>query len=76
MITKTVPRRVWDYGLVYESEIMSTRMARGPEGRTGMEEITGDSPDISEGLDFGFTNLVWYWDAPHLPVTEDNPKLG
>ena len=75
MITKTVPRRLWDYGLVYESEIMS-RMARGPEGRTGMEEITGDSPDISEWLDFDFYDLVWYWHAPHLPLTEDNPRLG
>jgi hypothetical protein len=75
MITKAVPRRLWDYGLVYESEIMS-RMARGPEGRTGMEEITGDSPDISEWLDFDFYDLVWYWHAPHLPLTEDNPRLG
>jgi hypothetical protein len=75
MITKQVPRRLWDYGLVYESEIMS-RMARGPEGRTGVEEITGDSPDISEWLDFDFYDLVWYWDAPHLALMEDNPKLG
>jgi hypothetical protein len=51
-------------------------MARGPEGRTGVEEITGDSPDISEWLDFDFYDLVWYWDAPHLALMEDNPKLG
>ena len=75
MISKTLPRRLWDYGLVFELEIMS-RMARGPEGRTGMEEITGDSPDISEWLDFDFYDLVWYWHAPHLPLTEDNPRLG
>ena len=53
MITKKVPRRLWDYGLVYEGEIMS-RMARGPSGRTGIEEVTGDTPDISEWLDFDF----------------------
>jgi hypothetical protein len=32
-------------------------------------------PDISEWLDFDF-DLVWYWDATHLVMTEDNPKLG
>ena len=26
--------------------------ARGPEGRTPYEEITGDTPDISEWVDF------------------------
>jgi hypothetical protein len=51
-------------------------MARGPDGRTGVEEITGDTPDISEWLDFDFYNLVWYWDAPHLAMTDENPRLG
>jgi hypothetical protein len=31
MLTKKVPRRLWDYGLVYEAEIMS-RITRGPDG--------------------------------------------
>ena len=75
MVKKKVPRRLWDYGLVYEAEIMS-RVSRGPDGRTGIEEITGDTPDISEWLDFDFYDLVWYWDAPHLALTEENPKMG
>ena len=75
MTRKNVPRRLWDYGLVYEAEIIS-RISRGPEGRTGIETITGDTPDISEWLDFDFYDLVWYWDAPHLAITEDNPRLG
>ena len=75
MITRKVPRRLWDYGLVYEAEILS-RMAKGPDGRTGIEQVTGDTPDISEWLDFDFYDLVWYWDSPHLSMTDENPKLG
>jgi hypothetical protein len=27
-----------------------------------MEEVTGETPDISEYLDFSFNNWVWYKD--------------
>ena len=70
MAKKHVPRALWDYGLIYESEIL-TRMARGD--RTGYEEVTGETPDISEWLDFEFYDLVWYWDHPQA---DDNPRLG
>jgi hypothetical protein len=32
------------------------------EGRTPIEQITGETPDISEYLDFGFCDWVWYKD--------------
>jgi hypothetical protein len=32
------------------------------EGRTPIEQITGETPDISEYLDFGFYDWVWYKD--------------
>jgi hypothetical protein len=35
-------------------------MARGPDHRTGYEEITGQTPDISQWLDFEFYNHVWW----------------
>ena len=72
MVRRRVPSKLWDYGLVYESEIMS-RLASGRDGRTGFERLTGDTCDISEWADFEFYDLVWYWDAP---FTEDNPKIG
>ena len=72
MSVKKIPRRLWDYGLVYESEIMS-RTARGSDKRTGMERITGDTPDISEWVDFDFYDPVWYWDNPDNP---ENPLIG
>ena len=72
MSVKKIPRRLWDYGLVYESEIMS-RIARGNEKRTGIERFTGDTPDISEWVDFDFYDPVWYWDNPDNP---ENPLIG
>jgi predicted GIY-YIG superfamily endonuclease len=53
MVGKNAPKRLWDFGLVHQSEIMS-RMSRGRDGRTGYESITGETPDISEWLDFDF----------------------
>ena len=32
-----------------------------------MEQVTGETPDISEYLDFGFYDWVWY---------KDNARLG
>jgi hypothetical protein len=32
------------------------------EGRTPIEQITGETPDISEYTDFGFYDWVWYRD--------------
>jgi hypothetical protein len=67
---QSVPNRLWDYGRVYEAEIMS-RIAWGPEKRTGIERLTGDSINISKWLDFEFYNLVWF----HTPGLK-GPFLG
>jgi hypothetical protein len=41
-----------------------SRMARGLDRRTGYEEVFGDTPEISEWLDFEFYDLVWWIDRP------------
>ena len=70
MTKKDVPRRLWDFGLVYESEILS-RMSRGPNKRTGYEEVTGNTPEIGEWLDFEFYDLVWWLDRATKPSSDD-----
>ena len=71
-----VPKRLWDYGLIYESELLS-RTSRGTTGRTGFEEVTGDTPNIAEWLDFSFYDLVWYLDRDGKPdLTDDDWKLA
>ena len=61
---------------MYESELLS-RMARGSDQRTGYEEVTGQTPDISEWLDFEFYDLVWWLDRPTKPnITDDTRRLA
>jgi len=74
MITNNVPARLWDYGLVYEAEIMS-RTCRHDGDRCGLEILTGDTPDISEWIDFTFFDLVWYHVAAN-DTTTANRRLG
>ena len=64
MIKPRAPKCVWDFGMVYESEILS-RISRGHDSRTGMETTTGDTVDISEWKDFELYDLCWYWDTPN-----------
>ena len=59
---KHVPPRLWDYGYRWCCEIMSRTVnsVYSTEGRTPIEEITGDTPDISEYMDFCFYDFIWY----------------
>jgi hypothetical protein len=77
MTTKRVPKRLWDYGLVHQGELMS-RMARGGTCRMGYEDVIGETPDISEWLDFDFFDRIWYHDPPGTmaETTEEIRKLG
>jgi hypothetical protein len=63
MTMKIVPKRLWEYGIVHQAELMC-RIARGKNGWTGYEEVTGETPDISEWIDFDFYDLIWYHDPP------------
>ena len=40
------------------------------EGRTPLEVITGETVDISEYLDFGFWDRVWYKDNAGIGETK------
>ena len=59
MIKRRAPKRVWDFGMVYESEILSI-ISRVHDDITGMGRITGETVDISEWTDFEFYDLCWY----------------
>jgi hypothetical protein len=64
MTKRKVPKRLWDYGIVWVCEIMSltSNSSFNLDGRTPIEQITGETPDISEYLDFSFYDWVWYRD--------------
>ena len=73
MMRKRVPRKLWDYGVVWVSEIVSMThsSAGGSGGCIPLTEVTGDTIDTSECLDFGFCNRVWCHEnaglGPQLP---------
>ena len=73
MIRKRVPESLWDYGFVWVSEISSTThtSAGGLNGCIPITYVTGETYDITEYLDFGFYDEVWYNDnaglSPPLP---------
>ena len=62
MQKRSVPRRLWDYGLVCVSETgnLTVSGSRYAQARTGLEIITGETPDISEYVDFSFYDWVTY----------------
>ena len=59
---KQVPRRFWDYLIVWVCETgnISVSSSRYAEGRTPIEIITGETPDISEYIDFCFYDWITY----------------
>ena len=67
-----MPRCLWDYTLAWCAEIYS-HMYNAKSQRTGLERLTGDTPDISEWLEFDIYDQVWFWDSPGK---EENPKPG
>ena len=56
------PEILWDYGLVWiiKTGNLSVSISRYASGRTPLEYITGETPDISKYLDFTFYDLVPY----------------
>ena len=78
MVKRKVPKRLWDYGIVWACEIISltSNSAFSLDGRTPMEQITGETPDISEYLDFSFYDWVWYKDNAGLSENKTGRWLG
>jgi hypothetical protein len=75
MRSNQVPSRLWDYGLVYISEIQSI-LAQGIDQRPGIKRLTGDTINISEWLDFDFYNRISYWDQKKMDMTDEQAKIG
>ena len=62
IVRSRVPRMFWDYGMRWVCEVMqrTSTQAGGFNGCTPIESVTGETTDISEYLDFGFYDSVWY----------------
>ena len=78
MVRKRIPEQFWDYGLRWVSEIssMTHTAAGGLNGCIPITQVTGETYDISEYLDFGFYDEVWYKDNAGLSPPEPARWLG
>ena len=75
---KNIPDRLWDYGISYVCEtgnIIPTS-SKYSKGRTPIECISGETPDISEYLDFGFYDWVMFRNNAGLGNSEIGRWLG
>ena len=68
------PRALWNYGLPHYAKLMqlTATNAAGLKGKTPLGALTGETPDISQYLDFGWYDWVWFKENAGLDV----PKLG
>ncbi|KAI2506814.1 hypothetical protein MHU86_7599 [Fragilaria crotonensis] len=75
-LKKKVPTRLWDYGLVYASNILN-RIPQGSQQRTGLEIVTGPTPNILEWIDFEFfDSCVWFYDQKKMEMDDTGRKLA
>ena len=68
------PRALWNYGLPHFAKLMqlTASNAANLNGKTPLGAITGETPDISQYLDFGWYDWVWFKENAGLDV----PRLG
>jgi hypothetical protein len=62
MLKKDVPLRLWDYGFTWVCEVnnICANLLKYAVGRPPLKIITGETPDISEYLDFELNDWVLF----------------
>ena len=62
MFRKKVPKEFWDYGMLWFCEIQQRihRRTHWIDGGIPLEKINGETEDISDYIDFGFYDWVWF----------------
>ena len=79
MIQKQVPEPFWDYGMRWVSDTSSMTYTTAGclnDGTIPITDVTGETTDISEYLDFGFYDPVWYKDNAGLSPQQPGRWLG
>ena len=61
-ILTNIPNRLWDYGLQWVCDLMQRTVNSrfDTKNRTPYEIVLGDTPDISEYMDFAFYSYIWF----------------
>ena len=77
MNRRRCPEMLWCFGVEYTSSIRELMARSSLENRTPIEAMTGETPDISDYVDFDFYQFVIYYD-PNDPDEDGKGrrKLG
>ena len=78
MIRKRVPRNLWYYGVLWTTQVMQSTPTQsvGLRGVCPLQDMTGETPDISEYLDFGFYDHASYKKNSGLGMVSIRRWLG
>ena len=78
MLKKKVPYRLWDYGFAWvcETDNVCADMSKYAEGQSPLEIIIGETPDISEYINFDVYDWVVYRSNAGLGEVEVACWLG
>jgi hypothetical protein len=74
MDRKKVPEALWDFGMEYTTYVRNCIAHPSLQDRTPYEVLTGDSPDISEILVFGFYDWIKFYEP--APFPQQRETLG
>jgi hypothetical protein len=77
-VKKRVPIKFWEYGMRWVCKTMSRTNLRAHriDGGVPLKGIIGDTVDISNYLEFGFYNRVWFCDNADLAEPLPSCWLG
>ena len=72
------PRSLWCYGIPYVAKIMqlTASFTAKLQGIASLEALIGETPDISQYLDFGLYDRVWFKEDAGLGETALGRFLG
>ena len=74
MARTNAPKKLWDFCATYTADLRN-RLALPLfqlHGRTPIEALTGNTPDISEFLEFDWYQPVWIYDSAPFPEQRRN----
>ena len=78
MIWNTAPRKLWDYGVQWTTQVMQRNPTQADmlRGIWPLQDVTGETPEILEYLDFGLYDHVSYKENAGFGMTSIGRWIG
>ena len=76
MMSNNFPRRLGYFGIKHAAKFIQMIPSAKLNGRTPIEAVTGETPDILEYVGFDLYDLVWYHTRKHPRLSKEHQALG